>query len=153
MILFEIMIISIVNIALMELFILVLLFLLLIIIIPQSLGIRNYRFSISWSRLFPEGTTHSLNQEGLEFYNNVIDCCKEHSIEPAITLYHWDLPQCLDEKVREKERERERERENGLYLWKSQQNLNLENYLSYINLIYNLYIFRNIQKFNLLFHL
>jgi beta-glucosidase len=59
-----------------------------------KLGIANYRFSVSWSRILPYGTG-TVNYKGIEFYNKVIDFCLELGIEPWITLYHWDLPQAL----------------------------------------------------------
>jgi beta-glucosidase len=61
------------------------------IAILSELKIPNYRFSLSWSRIIPEGTGQ-INQAGLDFYNRVIDLCLEKGIEPWITLYHWDLP-------------------------------------------------------------
>lgn len=64
------------------------------LILMQSLGIPNYRFSLSWSRLIPQGVG-KINYKGVEFYNRVIDFCLELGIEPWITLYHWDLPQAL----------------------------------------------------------
>lgn len=64
------------------------------IAIMQQLGIQAYRFSLSWSRILPEGTG-KVNEEGIAFYNRVIDCLLKHNIEPCITLYHWDLPQVL----------------------------------------------------------
>lgn len=63
----------------------------------KQMGIPNYRFSLSWSRILPSGIGE-INQAGLDFYHNVIDCCLEHGIEPFITLYHWDLPQELEVK-------------------------------------------------------
>ena len=62
-----------------------------------ELKIPNFRFSISWSRIFPNGTGQ-INQQGIDFYNRVIDLCLELNIEPWITLYHWDLPEKLQEK-------------------------------------------------------
>ena len=62
-----------------------------------QLKIPHFRFSISWSRIFPEGVGF-INQDGIDFYNKVIDLCLELGIEPWITLYHWDLPQNLHEK-------------------------------------------------------
>jgi beta-glucosidase len=62
-----------------------------------NLNIPNYRFSISWSRILPEGIG-PLNYKGIDFYNRVIDFCLELGIEPWITLYHWDLPQALQKK-------------------------------------------------------
>lgn len=62
-----------------------------------SLNIRNYRFSISWSRILPNGTGE-VNQEGIGFYNRLIDFSLELGITPWITLYHWDLPYALEEK-------------------------------------------------------
>lgn len=62
-----------------------------------ELKIPNFRFSISWSRIFPEGIGQT-NEKGIDFYNKVIDLCLELNIEPWITLYHWDLPQKLQEK-------------------------------------------------------
>ncbi len=63
----------------------------------KELGIPNFRFSFSWSRIIPEGTGN-LNQAGLHFYHRVIDYCIELGIEPWVTLYHWDLPLALEEK-------------------------------------------------------
>jgi beta-glucosidase len=61
-----------------------------------KLGITNYRFSVSWSRILPQGID-AVNYKGIEFYNKVIDFCLELGIEPWITLYHWDLPQALQQ--------------------------------------------------------
>lgn len=53
-----------------------------------------YRMSISWSRLLPAGVAGSpVNPEGVKFYNSVFDELKKAGIEPAVTLYHWDMPQ------------------------------------------------------------
>src|SRR5688572_7697124 len=63
----------------------------------QQLQIPNFRFSISWPRVIPEGTGN-VNQKGLDFYDRLVDCCLEKNISPWITLYHWDLPQALEQK-------------------------------------------------------
>jgi beta-glucosidase len=63
----------------------------------KKLNISNYRFSLSWPRILPEGIGR-VNQRGLDFYNRLIDRCLEKNITPWITLYHWDLPQALEEK-------------------------------------------------------
>jgi beta-glucosidase len=63
----------------------------------KQLGFDVFRFSIAWSRILPNGTGH-VNQQGIDFYNRVIDCCLENGITPWITLYHWDLPQALEDK-------------------------------------------------------
>ncbi|NEU07842.1 beta-glucosidase [Flavihumibacter sp. R14] len=62
-----------------------------------KLSIPNYRFSVSWSRILPQGTG-AVNQSGIDFYNRKIDLCLELGIEPWITLYHWDLPEALQQK-------------------------------------------------------
>ncbi len=61
------------------------------------IGLKSYRFSISWPRIFPDGKG-KLNQKGLDFYSKLIDKLLENNIEPFISLYHWDLPQALDDK-------------------------------------------------------
>jgi len=61
-----------------------------------TLGIRNYRFSIAWSRIFPEGVGR-VEQRGVDFYNRLIDACVKRGITPWVTLYHWDLPQKLQD--------------------------------------------------------
>ncbi len=61
------------------------------------LNIPNYRFSISWSRIIPHGIA-ALNHKGIDFYNKLIDFCLELGITPWITLYHWDLPQALQDR-------------------------------------------------------
>lgn len=59
--------------------------------IMKALGLKAYRFSISWSRILPEGIGR-VNEAGVRFYNQLIDELLDAGIEPYITLYHWDLP-------------------------------------------------------------
>ncbi|MEO6901962.1 MAG: GH1 family beta-glucosidase [Bacteroidia bacterium] len=61
------------------------------------LNIPNFRFSLSWSRIMPFGVG-SVNQKGVDFYNRLIDAALELNITPWVTLYHWDLPQKLENK-------------------------------------------------------
>ena len=63
----------------------------------KELGIPNFRFSLSWSRIIPNGIG-DVNEKGIAFYHNVIDACLEQGIEPWVTLYHWDLPLALEKK-------------------------------------------------------
>ncbi|HEY8644443.1 MAG TPA: GH1 family beta-glucosidase [Gaiellaceae bacterium] len=62
-----------------------------------SLGARAYRFSVAWSRVLPEGTGRA-NEQGLAFYDRLVDGLLERGIRPFVTLYHWDLPQALQER-------------------------------------------------------
>ncbi|MGJ5641549.1 GH1 family beta-glucosidase [Formosa sp. S-31] len=62
----------------------------------KALHLNAFRFSISWSRIFPDGEGR-INREGVTFYHEVIQCCLEHKLDPWITLYHWDLPQKLED--------------------------------------------------------
>lgn len=63
----------------------------------KSIGVKAYRFSIAWPRIFPNGTG-TPNSKGLDFYNRLVDELKASGIEPFPTLYHWDLPQTLQDK-------------------------------------------------------
>lgn len=64
------------------------------IALVKLLGFKVFRFSISWSRIFPEGKGR-INQEGVSFYHHIIDECLLNGITPYVTLYHWDLPEAL----------------------------------------------------------
>jgi beta-glucosidase len=63
-----------------------------------DLGVKAYRFSIAWPRVFPEGTG-APNPKGLDFYDRLVDELLANGIEPYATLYHWDLPQALQDRV------------------------------------------------------
>ncbi|MDT7838358.1 GH1 family beta-glucosidase [Aquabacterium sp. OR-4] len=62
-----------------------------------SLGIRHYRLSIAWPRIYPDGDG-ALNSAGLDFYHRLIDSMVRHGITPWVTLFHWDMPQSLEDR-------------------------------------------------------
>src|ERR687891_591552 len=62
-----------------------------------ELGLRAYRFSIAWPRIFPDGDGR-LEPRGLDFYSRLVDRLRERGIAPVPTLYHWDLPQALQDR-------------------------------------------------------
>lgn len=62
----------------------------------KELGLKSYRFSVSWSRIIPQEGT--VNEEGLQFYSDLVDALLEAGIEPLVTLYHWDLPLWMHKK-------------------------------------------------------
>lgn len=63
----------------------------------QSLGLQAYRFSLSWSRIIPAGTGR-INQRGMDFYERLVEGLLDAGITPYVTLYHWDLPQALQDR-------------------------------------------------------
>ena len=65
--------------------------------IMKALGLKSYRFSAAWPRIFPDGGSR-LNPAGLDFYSSLVDALLEADIAPCLTLYHWDLPQALQDK-------------------------------------------------------
>ncbi|WP_440979591.1 GH1 family beta-glucosidase [Sphingomonas pseudosanguinis] len=64
------------------------------IALMRNLGIKAYRMSLAWSRIFPEGRGKP-NAKGIDYYNRVIDALLEAGIQPNVTMFHWDLPQAL----------------------------------------------------------
>ncbi|MCL2661662.1 MAG: GH1 family beta-glucosidase, partial [Acidobacteriaceae bacterium] len=67
------------------------------IALMRNLGLKTYRFSIAWPRVFPQGTG-APNPKGLDFYNRLVDELLANGIQPYCTLFHWDLPQALEDK-------------------------------------------------------
>lgn len=67
------------------------------IAVMKQIGVQAYRFSLSWSRILPEGVG-KVNEEGVAFYNAVIDELLKNGITPYITMYHWDFPQALQDR-------------------------------------------------------
>lgn len=63
----------------------------------KSMNFDAFRFSLSWPRILPDGIG-TVNQKGIDFYNNIIDECIKNDIQPWITIYHWDHPQILEDK-------------------------------------------------------
>jgi beta-glucosidase len=66
------------------------------IALMKDLGIRHYRFSVAWPRILPAGRG-KVNPAGLDFYGRLVDALLEAGIQPFVTLYHWDLPQVLQD--------------------------------------------------------
>lgn len=64
------------------------------ILLMAEAGLKTYRFSVAWARIFPKGKG-TPNEKGLQFYESIIDECIANDIEPMVTIYHWDLPQAL----------------------------------------------------------
>lgn len=63
----------------------------------RSMNFDVNRFSLAWTRIKPEGTG-AINQKGVDYYHRVIDKTLEQGLQPWVTLYHWDIPQCLEDK-------------------------------------------------------
>ncbi len=61
------------------------------------LGIKHYRLSLAWPRLIPDGDG-AVNQRGIDFYHRLFDSLEKHGITPWVTLFHWDLPQALEDR-------------------------------------------------------
>ncbi|MFI5337828.1 MAG: glycoside hydrolase family 1 protein, partial [Opitutales bacterium] len=63
----------------------------------RELGVRNYRLSLAWPRIYPQGDG-APNQAGLDFYHRLFDAMGEAGITPWVTFFHWDLPQSLEDR-------------------------------------------------------
>lgn len=63
----------------------------------KDIGMQFYRFSISWSRVMADGTTATINEAGLQYYDNLINELLANDIQPIVTMYHWDLPSRLQD--------------------------------------------------------
>ncbi len=68
------------------------------IALMKELGLRSYRFSISWPRVLPHGDDAELNPKGIKYYDDLVNALREAGVEPVVTLYHFDFPAALEEK-------------------------------------------------------
>jgi beta-glucosidase len=67
--------------------------------IMKDMGVDAYRFSISWTRILPNGSlSGGINREGISYYNNLINELLLKGVQPFVTLFHWDSPQALEDK-------------------------------------------------------
>lgn len=87
-----------------------------------EMGFKIFRFSIAWTRIFPTGEESSPNENGLQFYDNVIDECLKYGIEPLITISHYEVPYALTKKY------------NG---WASREMINI--FMNYCEAIFQRY--------------
>ena len=62
-----------------------------------TFGVNAHRFSVAWTRILPDGTG-KVNEAGIQYYHNLIDEMKKYGVEPFLTMYHWDLPQALQDR-------------------------------------------------------
>lgn len=65
--------------------------------LAARMGIQVFRMSVAWARVIPHGTGE-ISEKGIEFYRKVLKCLKKHGIKAAVTIYHWDLPQALQDR-------------------------------------------------------
>ncbi|XP_049938908.1 myrosinase 1-like [Schistocerca serialis cubense] len=65
--------------------------------LAKDMNVDAYRFSVSWPRVLPTGDVNNINQEGIDYYNKVIDGLIAKGITPVVTMFHWDLPQTLQD--------------------------------------------------------
>lgn len=63
----------------------------------KELGVHFYRFSLSWTRILPSPFSNKLNPDGIRYYNELIDLLLKNGIEPMVTIFHFDLPQVLQD--------------------------------------------------------
>jgi beta-glucosidase len=63
----------------------------------KSVGVKAYRFSIAWPRVIPDGTG-AVNEKGIAYYERLLDALAAADIQPYATLFHWDLPQALEDR-------------------------------------------------------
>uniref|UniRef100_A0A914X7K2 Uncharacterized protein n=1 Tax=Plectus sambesii TaxID=2011161 RepID=A0A914X7K2_9BILA len=63
----------------------------------RNLSVTHYRFSFAWTRLFPDGTNKTINRDGVDYYNNLINGLLAINVTPMVTLFHWDTPQTLED--------------------------------------------------------
>lgn len=87
-----------------------------------ELGFKSYRMSISWTRILPDGTLNTINEEGLQFYEDVFDELLKYNIEPIVTINHFDMPIYISDK------------KNG---WLNRETI--EHFVDYCKLIFNRY--------------
>ncbi len=67
------------------------------IALMAEMGFKCFRMSINWTRIYPTGMEEAPNEAGLAFYDKVFDCCKQHGIEPLVTISHYEMPYALVE--------------------------------------------------------